>query len=412
MQSNLKHAYDKLCTVNISIVIPCLNEEKTIGYVLEEIVEVMYETNYSFEVIVADNGSTDRSIDIAKQFGCRVILVPDRGYGSALDAGIRAALGDYVVMLDADFTYDSHGIPIMVDRIEKTGAQIVIGSRLRGTIEVGAMPFLHRYLGTPVLTALINWLLGGNISDCNSGMRIFKKSAYLEWDLTSPGMEFASEMIVACMLRGDYMEDVPINFRKDLRDRPPHLRTWNDGMRHLLFILSRAPRFFVRIGSGIVVITALLAFLSFFGPFYIGRVGILGYHTLIFAIIFGFFGAQIFMHGVTLDIDKGTSQLARKLLAVKESTLFFSILGSFVLIVALLVGLLFSWSRHGFHELSYLTPSLIVVYIIAVVGSVTIGLFHAHMLKRVERHFRRTHLVLTHAKRSVIDSGSSDGIIR
>jgi len=370
------------CGVLVSVVIPCLNEERTLALVIDEVRDVLLSAGIDHEVIVSDNGSSDGSREIAEQHGARVVNAPTRGYGAALDHGIRAASGDVIAMLDADFTYDAAALPGMVGALFANAADLVMGSRLRGTIGPGAMPKLHRYVGTPVLTGLINRLLGTAISDCNCGMRVFRKEAYAGWNIESTGMEFASDMIVSSALRREKIVEVPVNFRKDVRDRTPHLRTWNDGMRHLLFILSRAPRFFVNTGIVLMILTFSAATTSLFGPIRVGYFVAFGYHTLILAIVFGLFGIQTFLHGVTLDMRTRSNRTARTLLDMRESTLLLGAVFSVALDIGLLVALVISWGRHGFHELRLLTPSLYVVYLIATVGSLSLGLFHTHMLKR------------------------------
>ncbi len=369
--------------VEVSFVIPCLNEANTLDMVISEIQETMIDSGYAYEIVVADNGSTDGSIEIAESSGARVVCVKNKGYGAALDGGIRGAYGQLVVMFDADFTYDAHGVIPMLAAMRERGSSMVIGSRLRGTIQPGAMPFSHRYIGTPMLTFLINLFLRGKISDCNSGMRLFSKEHYLTWEIRSSGMEFASEMIVSSLLSGNSISEVPINFRKDLRDRAPHLRRWNDGMRHLLLILSRAPEPFILAGLAMTVVTFILSVVSLFGPFALGEARLFGDHTLIFSILFGFFGAQMLTQGVTLDIRSKRTGIGRRLLDMRESKLWWSIVGIALLNIALFVGLFSSWSRQQFHHLSYLNLSLFVVYLVTTVGSLTLGVFNAHILKRV-----------------------------
>lgn len=367
----------------ISYVIPCLNEESTLGLVLDEIHGVMKRSRYAYEIVVADNGSTDSSRSVAAQHGATVVDVPERGYGSALHAGILAATGDIIAMLDADFTYSTLYVPDMVDELLGSGSSMVMGSRLRGSIEQGAMPFLHRRLGTPVLTFMINRMLGSDISDCNSGMRVFRKQDYEGWDLRSPGMEYASEMIVSTLLNGGKIREVPIDFRKDRRDRAPHLKTWHDGMRHLLFILSRAPKTFILTGTWVVGITGMFALISLFGPLQIGVFRMFGYHTTIIAILFGFFGAQALSQGLVLDVKQRRSAVSRALLGIPEGTLFGIVVGVILLVSVLLVFLLAFWSVRHFHNLPFLNPSLFVVYVVTIIGSLTMGLMHAHVVKRV-----------------------------
>lgn len=220
----------------VSIVIPCLNEELTIERAVQEAL-----TSSPLEVIVSDNGSKDRSIEIAQKAGARVVHCPKKGYGAALDFGIKNALGDIVVFGDADLSYPFNEVPRLITPILEDKADIVLGNRLHKNIEKGAMPFLNRHLGTPVLSFFIRLFFDLPITDCNSGMRALRKERYKELKLISPGMEYASEMIIRASECGFKYSEVPISFRKDKRGRAPHLRRWRDGWRHLRYILGCAP---------------------------------------------------------------------------------------------------------------------------------------------------------------------------
>jgi glycosyltransferase involved in cell wall biosynthesis len=227
-------------TPELSIVIPCLNEERTLGETIRLALEAIRISGLRGEVVVSDNGSTDRSVAIAEEGGARVVTCTQKGYGSALIDGIRGSRGTYIVMGDADATYDFREAVPFVEAL-KGGADLVMGTRLRGTIDKGAMPFLHRWLGTPVLTFLINRFFGTRISDCNCGMRAFTRKAFDRLGLVSGGMEFASEMIIKAALFGLRIEERPCSLHRDTRGKPPHLKTWRDGWRHLRFILLFAP---------------------------------------------------------------------------------------------------------------------------------------------------------------------------
>ncbi len=227
-------------TLELSIVIPCLNEEITLGKAIGLAWEAIRLAGLRGEVVVSDNGSTDHSIAIAEAAGARVVVCAQKGYGCALIEGIRGSRGEYVVMGDADATYDFREAVPFVEAL-KGGADLVMGTRLRGNIAKGAMPFLHRWLGTPVLSFLINLFFGTRISDCNCGMRAFKRAAFDRLNLVSGGMEFASEMIIKSAIHGLRVEERPCSLHRDTRGKPPHLKTWRDGWRHLRFILLFAP---------------------------------------------------------------------------------------------------------------------------------------------------------------------------
>lgn len=250
----------------LTVVIPCLNEEKTLGIVIEKALRGMKEGGIRGEVLVSDNGSTDRSVEVAEQAGARVVPCPVRGYGAALQHGFRHARGRYVIMGDADDSYDFLEVPRFVALLRQ-GHPYVMGTRLKGKIMPGAMPFLNRWLGTPVLTAVLNFLFGTTISDCNSGMRGFDRKVLLSLDVRSPGMEYASELIVKAAIAGVPIIDVPITLHKDKRDRPPHLRPWRDGWRHLRLLLWHAPdQTMVNPGLFFLALGLILVFMQATGP--------------------------------------------------------------------------------------------------------------------------------------------------
>jgi len=226
--------------LELSVVIPCLNEARTIAVCIQRALDAMRQYGIAGEVVVSDNGSTDDSIRVATAAGARVVNCPTRGYGAAIAWGFRHARGRYFVMGDADQSYDFGLVPRFVEAA-RAGASFVMGSRLRGTIEPGAMPTLHRYLGTPVLTWILNVLFGTRISDCNCGMRLIERNTFFTLGVVSPGMEFASEMVVKAAVVGVAITEVPIDFYKDRRDRRPHLRSFRDGWRHLRLLLWHAP---------------------------------------------------------------------------------------------------------------------------------------------------------------------------
>ena len=227
----------------LTILMPCLNEAETLATCVAKARRYLEENGVSGEVLVADNGSTDGSQAIAEAGGARVVAVPSKGYGAALIGGIEAARGRYVVMGDADDSYDFSSLSGYLERL-RAGADLVMGNRFKGGIGEGAMPFLHRYLGNPVLSFLGRLFFRIPVGDFHCGLRGFNRERIRGLKLMTPGMEFASEMVVKSALSGYRVEEVPTTLKKDGRSRPPHLRTWRDGMRHLLFILSERPRLF------------------------------------------------------------------------------------------------------------------------------------------------------------------------
>lgn len=227
--------------VELSVVMPCLNEAETVAICVRKAVSFLLLHDVNGEVIVADNGSTDGSVALAQMAGARVIDVPCRGYGSALLGGFHAARGRYVIMADADDSYDLEDLMPFVERL-RSGADLVIGNRFRGGIAPGAMPSLHRHLGNPVLSFIGRLFFRSKIGDFHCGMRGFDRGRILKLGLQATGMEFASEMVVKATLAGYQVDEVPTTLSKDGRSRPPHLRSWRDGWRHLRFLLMFSPR--------------------------------------------------------------------------------------------------------------------------------------------------------------------------
>lgn len=225
--------------MKITVLMPCLNEEKTIKESILEIQQEIKKLDNSIqaEILIVDNGSTDASIEIAQKAGARVIKEPIKGYGSALQRGILEAKGNIVIFGDCDCSYPFSYMKEFIDKIQE-GADLVVGNRLKGSIEKGAMPFLHRYIGTPVISWLGRVLYGIKLSDFNCGLRGLKKSSILPLNLNCKGMEYASEMIIKAQKNNLKIEEIPIDFYCDKRERKPHLRTVRDGIRHF-YILFR-----------------------------------------------------------------------------------------------------------------------------------------------------------------------------
>lgn len=227
--------------IELSVVLPCLNEAETLEASIHQAQQTLEESGIAGEIVVADNGSSDGSIEIAQRHGARVIHVTDRGYGNALMGGIAAARGRYILMGDPDGSYDFTHIPRFVTELRK-GAELVMGNRFRGGIQPGAMPALHQHLGNPVLSGLGRLFFHSPFGDFHCGLRAFSKAAYNRLGLQTAGMEFASEMVVKATLMKLAMVEVPTTLSPDGRSRAPHLRTWRDGWRHLRFLLLYSPR--------------------------------------------------------------------------------------------------------------------------------------------------------------------------
>src|SRR3984957_2534031 len=237
---------------------PCLNEAETVATCVTKAVKFLADSGVSGEVVLADNGSTDGSRELAAAAGARVVPVSDKGYGNALMGGILAARGEYVIMGDADDTYDFSNLMPFVTEL-RNGAELVMGNRFKGGIEPGAMPPLHRYLGTPVLSFIGRLFFHSNIGDFNCGLRGFRRESAIKLGLQSTGMEFASEMIVKSALAHQKIAEVPTPPAKAGRSRPPHLNTWRDGWRHLRFLLLFSPTWLFLL-PGLVLVTVGLGF--------------------------------------------------------------------------------------------------------------------------------------------------------
>jgi len=283
--------------VEVSVVIPCLNEANSLAYCVDKAVRAFQAAGLSGEVVVADNGSTDGSIQIAEQHGARVIRVAERGYGAALRAGIAGARGLFIIMGDADDSYDFTDVPRFVEKLHE-GNDIVMGNRFRGEIKPGAMPPLHKYFGNPGLTALLNTLFHAHIGDGYCGMRGFTRSLYDRLDLRSSGMEFALEMVIKSAQIGARIAEIPITLWPDKRGRAPHLRSFRDGWRSLRFMLLYAPNWlFLLPGTALVLTGLFLVFWLLPGPRQISPHVGLDIHTMIFGVIFTLLGAQILSIG-------------------------------------------------------------------------------------------------------------------
>ena len=277
--------------VELTILMPCLNEAETLEACIRKAQGFLDRSGVVGEVLVADNGSTDGSQALAERLGARVVPVSAPGYGAALMGGIRAAGGRYVIMGDSDDSYDFSRLDAFVAELRQ-GWELVMGNRFKGGVAPGAMPPLHRYLGNPVLTATGRILYGSPSGDFHCGLRGFDRAAILSLDLELPGMEFASEMVVKATLRKLRITEVPTTLSKDGRSRPPHLRSWRDGWRHLRFLLLLSPRW-VFLHSGLAMLGVGLAGMAALLPGPLGVAGVvLDIHSLLYAALATVVGYQ------------------------------------------------------------------------------------------------------------------------
>lgn len=284
--------------IEVTVLLPCLNEAETLEICVTKAVRALAELGVVGEVLVSDNGSTDGSQEIATRAGARVSHAPIRGYGGALLNGIAQARGKYVIMGDADDSYDLSNLEPFIREL-RAGHDVVMGNRFRGGIDKGAMPPLHRYLGNPVLSWLGRRLFGlRNVGDFHCGIRGFNRDRIRDLQLCMPGMEFASELVVRAALNNYDIVEVPTTLKKDGRSRPPHLRTWRDGWRHLRFLLVFAPRKTLIWPGLVLAVLGLLgtATLSF-GPVQVAGVGF-DISTMVYTCLAVLVGAQLLLFGV------------------------------------------------------------------------------------------------------------------
>ena len=283
--------------LELTILMPCLNEAETIAPCIQKALAYLAQSGVSGEVLIADNGSTDGSQAIARGLGARVIDVPEKGYGAALIAGIAGARGRFVIMGDSDDSYDFSALDPFIAKL-RDGFDLVMGNRFKGGIAPGAMPPLHRYLGNPVLSTIGRVFFGGPIRDFHCGLRGFSRVAIAALDLRAPGMEFASEMVVKATMRGLRITEVPTTLSPDGRSRPPHLRSWRDGWRHLRFLLIFCPRWlFFYPGALLFALGAITMAVLLPGPAMLGFVT-LDVHTLLYAsgaVVMGFQAMQFWV---------------------------------------------------------------------------------------------------------------------
>jgi hypothetical protein len=284
--------------VELTILMPCLNEAETIATCIDKAHGFLARAGIAGEILIADNGSSDGSVEYALARGARVIAVTERGYGAALGAGIAAARGRFVIMGDADDSYDFSRLEPFLAKLRE-GSDLVMGNRFAGGIAPGAMPILHRYLGNPVLSLIGRMFFRSGIRDFHCGLRGVRRDAILALDLRTAGMEFASEMVVRAALNGLAIAEVPTTLAVDGRSRPPHLRTWSDGWRHLRFLLMFSPRWLFLYPGAVLFVLGLLGTLVLLpGPLMLTPRFGLDDHTFLVATIAILVGVQVVGFGI------------------------------------------------------------------------------------------------------------------
>jgi glycosyltransferase involved in cell wall biosynthesis len=362
--------------IEVSIVMPCLNEAETLARCIGHAQTAVKMSGYSAEIIIADNGSTDGSQRIARELGATVVEVPRRGYGSALIGGIDAAAGRFVVMGDADDSYDFEAIAPLIDKLRE-GYDLVVGNRFLGGIEPGAMPWSHRWVGNPALTFISRIFFNAPVGDTHCGLRALTKDAYERMRLRATGMEFASEMVIKASLKGMRITEVAVKLRPDGRSRPPHLRTWRDGWRHLRFMLLFSPRWlFLYPGLALFALGAILSALLIGGPLHVAGVR-LDIHTLLVAGFLSLIGYQLVLFAVftkIFAIRMGFHPPHPLLLRIfKFVNLEVGVLAGALMVLAGIVGLVaavVSWQAVGFGNLD---PSLTMREVIPAVVLLALG---------------------------------------
>lgn len=369
----------------LSLILPCLNEGRSLRACLTDLRAAMARRPaLSWECLVVDNGSEDDSAAIALEEGCRLIRASPQGYGAALQAGIAAARAPWVVFLDADGTYAAEDLLPLFDRTREADAALGIASRFGRPLPAGAMPPLHRFLGTPILSWLIRRLFGGPVRDCNSGFRCLKRDRYGSWELQSQGMEFASELLVKALLAGDRVVEISSSLKPGPPGRRPALATWRDGMRHLLLILGHAPGFFER--WGLLAVAGSLAgqiAAACLGPRSLGRVEILGIHSQLLLFGLGMLGIQAYATACSLLVARPSLNArfagTRWLLALPPAELLITLSG--LLVMGLLVfGVTVAfWAAHGFHGIDIAHWLVLLVELLSLPSLLAMVLLTAHL---------------------------------
>jgi len=345
--------------LELSIVMPCLNEARTLGRCIAKAQAFAARHQVHAEIVVADNGSTDGSQEIARALGATVVDVSLRGYGAALRGGIAASRGRYIIMGDADDSYDFGNLQGLLTGL-RTGADLVMGNRFAGGIHPGAMPFLHRYLGNPVLSALGRWFFKSPCRDFHCGLRGLSRSAYEAMDLRTTGMEFASEMVVKASLMEMRIVEVPVELHPDGRGRPPHLRTWRDGWRHLRFMLLYSPRWlFLYPGTLLIALGFVSGALLVAGPRQLFGLTF-DVHTLVYSTVAIIIGLQILLFGTFARVFAASEGLlppnAKLDATLKRIPLELALLLGLLLLLIGFAGAIYAVGVWGGHDFGNLDP--------------------------------------------------------
>ena len=344
----------------LTILMPCLNEAEALGTCIEKALAYLAKSGVQGEILVADNGSTDGSQEIARKLGARVVPVGEKGYGAALIGGIMAARGQFVIMGDADDSYDFSQLDDFLAKLRQ-GFSLVVGNRFKGGIAPGAMPILHRWLGNPVLSFIGRTFFKAGIGDFHCGLRGFETQAMRNLNLRATGMEFASEMVVRARLWGLSIAEVPTTLKKDARSRAPHLRTWRDGWRHLRFLLMFAPRWlFFYPGLALILAGAVVSLLLLPGPVRIAPNVSLDVHTLLVASVSTLIGTQCLSFAVVVrryaasrGLLPASHTVERLLVPITLERVLFSALFLAIVGIGGIIWCVVQWASAGFGPLHY-----------------------------------------------------------
>src|SRR6266404_5112348 len=363
-------------SLELSVVMPCLNEAETLEICITKALRAFAELHISGEVIVADNGSDDGSQAIAERAGARVVSVETKGYGSALMGGISAARGEFIIMGDAHDSYDFSDLGRFIEML-RAGHDLVMGNRFRGGIAPGAMPWHHRYLGNPVLSAIGRLFFHSPAGDFHCGLRAFKRTAVLEMDLRTTGMEFASEMVVKATLKKMSIAEVPATLRPDGRSRPPHLRSWRDGWRHLRFLLLFSPRWLFLYPGLLLMLAGTIAGVWLLqGPIFIANIGF-DVQTLLYAamaIVIGFQATVFALFTKVFAISEGLLPEDPKLIGLTRIvSLEKGIVVGILLLLAGLGGSIYAVSFWDERSFGPLDPSKTLRIIIPSITALILG---------------------------------------
>lgn len=355
--------------IELTVVLPCLNEEQSVGICVRKIRDVFATRGIQGEVIVVDNGSTDDSVRVAVQAGAKVISESVRGYGSALRRGIEDSVGKFIIMGDADDSYDFNEIPAFIEKLRE-GYDLVMGSRFKGKMLPGAMSWSHRYIGNPILSGMLRLFFRGGVSDAHCGLRGFSREAYKKMGLQTTGMEFASEMVINALKKKMKIAEIPITYHP--RKGESKLSSVKDAWRHIRFMLLYSPNYLFLIPGGLIFIVGFLVTLRFLaGPiWFAGRNWDI--HVMVFSAILSLVGWQIFTTGFSAkiyahQIGLEESEFTKKMLGVFTIERALALGGIFILVGAGLIGYIFyAWARNGFGELSQVKTGLFALLLIAI----------------------------------------------